>query len=364
MKEMIIELTEKLIRMNSVSSNNNKQIVDFIRIFLTNLNFDSEVLTYIDPNGVEKYNLVSHRGNKDGGPVFLIHSDTVPLESESQLVPVLKDNKIYGRGACDMKGPAAAALLAIQNSTSKESPLSVIVTSDEEIGCEGAEFVTMNSKLLKKYPPHWGITTEPTELTPVYAHKGLGQIIITAHGKAAHSSTSGGDNANFKMAPFLYFISQLKEKYNIDNTYQNSEFDPPTNTLNMTITDFNCALNVTAAKSRCKICFRAMPDARTEDVINEIITEARRLGMETSSILHDSMHTNPNSPFVLKAKEVTGKEPKTVAYLTDASQFSPIFSSIILGPGSIKQAHTSDEFIDIDELIMGYEIYKELLEWK
>ncbi len=361
MRNKIIELTKKLISMNSVSSNSNKEIIYFIDEMLIKAGFTSEILKYKDPNGIQKYNLVSRRGIGSGGLAFLMHSDTVPLASEDQLITIIKDNKLYGRGSCDMKGPIAAALLAIISSKETVKPLTIIITSDEEIGCEGAGFLVKNSKTLKQYPPEWGVATEPTELKPVYAHKGLAQIIITAHGKAAHSSTSVGVSANFKMAPFLYFISKLKEKYNVDSSYQNSEFDPPTNTLNMTLTDFDCALNVTAAKSRCKLCLRAMPNARTEEIIKEIITEAERLGLDSQWVLLDSLHTDPGSKFVKDAEIVTNRKAETVAYLTDASMFTPMIKSIILGPGSIKQAHTEDEFIDIDELVEGYEIYCKLI---
>lgn len=361
MKEKLIKLTCDLIKIKSVSSESNREIIIFFRDMLINKNFDIELIDYIDRNGISKYNLVARKGVGKGGLAFLIHSDTVPLASGNQLKPYIENNRIYGRGACDMKGPAIASLLAGLDSNNINIPLTYIITSDEEIGCEGAEFVVKNSKLLKKYPPDYGIATEPTELKPVYAHKGLCNISVTALGKAAHSSTSIGESANFKMIPFLYFISKLKEKYITDESYQNEEFNPPTNTLNLTMSDFNCAPNVTAAKSSCKICFRAMPHTRTTEIITEIKNEADRLGLDFSYILLDSIHTDPGTEFVKIAEKITKRKAETVAYLTDASQFTNILKPIILGPGSIKQAHTIDEYIDIDELVKGYSIYKDII---
>ncbi len=357
----VIDRAVDLIKINSVSSNSNREIIEYIGNLLDQNGFELEVLTYKDSNSVEKYNFVAKKGDKPNGLVFLMHSDTVPLAKEDQLEPYIENGRLYGRGSCDMKGPIAAALNAIIDTKSDET-IVVVVTSDEETGCEGASFLARESILLKKIRPLWGIATEPTELKPVYAHKGIGQIVVTAYGKAAHSSTTEGDSANFKLIPFLHFISRLKEKYNIDKSYQNSIFNPPTNSLNITITDFNCAMNVTAAKSRCKICFRAMPDARTNDVIKEIEDEAKRLNLEVSSALYDSLHTDPESDFVKLAESISGNRGETVAYLTDASQFSSSFKSIILGPGSIKQAHTECEFIDIEELKQGYDIYKKIIE--
>lgn len=360
MNHKSVDILMDLIRINSVSENSNSEIITYIENFLTKHGFTHEKLTYIDSNGVEKCNLISHRGETRADLAFLCHSDTVPLATDSQIEPFIESNRVFGRGACDMKGPIAAMLLAIEESDTN-TPLTVITTSDEELGCEGASYIVEHSNLLKKFIPKWGVTTEPTEFKPVYAHKGIGRLSVTAYGKAAHSSTLKGDSANFKLAPFMYFISQLREKYNSDKSYQNDLFVPPTNTLNMTISDFNCALNVTAKKSQCNICFRAMPEARTEDVIKEITAEAERLGLESSSHLYNSLYTDPESPLVKLSEEITGKKSETVAYLTDASTFSSMFPSIILGPGSINQAHTVDEYIDINELIKGYEIYKELI---
>ncbi|MBN2617082.1 MAG: M20/M25/M40 family metallo-hydrolase [Spirochaetales bacterium] len=359
MDNNIIALAQELIKIDSVSSTTNKLIIELLAEILEKNGFTNEILIYSN-NNEKKFNLIAHRGNSSG-LAFLMHSDTVPLASNTQLEPFIENNKLFGRGACDMKGPISAGINAIIDS-SKNKNITVIVTADEETGCEGADFIVKNSKLLKKYPPLFGITTEPTELKPVYAHKGLVQITVTANGIAAHSSTGLGDSANFKITPFLFFISGLREKYENDKSYQNSLFTPPTNTLNMTITDFNCALNVTASKSRCKICFRAMPNAKTDEIITEIENEAKRLNLDVSTIVLQDLYTDPKSKIVQLAEDVTGNKSETVAYLTDASQFSPLFKSIILGPGSIKQAHTENEFIDLQELLNGYNVYKKIIE--
>jgi len=361
MREKLIELTKELINTNSVSSNSNKSIIEiFIRLFKIN-NFDTEEINYLDDNGVKKYNLVARKGHKSGGLAFLIHSDTVPLANNSQLTPYIEDGKLFGRGACDMKGPAAASILAGVEEDNLNYSLTYIITADEEIGCFGADFVVKNSKLLKEFPPKWGIATEPTELVPIYAHKGLCSISVEADGIAAHSSTSIGESANFKMIPFLYYISKLKEKYNNDKSYQNMEFNPPTNTLNLTISDLNCAPNVTPAKSICKICFRTMPQSKTDEIITDIKNKAAELGLSFSYLLLDSIHSDPESIFVKTCKKLTNREPSTVAYLTDACHFSKILTPIVLGPGSIKRAHTKGEYIEVDELYTGYKLYRKIL---
>lgn len=362
MKIKLIELTNRLIGLDSVSENSNKDIIDLLYKLFTENDFSQELISYTDSNNIEKYNLIARKGDGSGGLAFLIHSDTVPLASNEQLIPTIKENRIYGRGACDMKGPAAAAVLAAINTDALNKPVTFIISSDEEIGCKGAGFIIENSTMLRNNPPQWAITTEPTELRPIYSHKGMGAISVKAKGLAAHSSTDEGVNANFKMAPFLYSVSKLKEKFYNDKSYQNSDFDPPTNGLNMVVSDDNCPANITAPVSRCNISFRAMPEAKTEEVIGEIEREAKRAGLEYSSTLYQPLYTDPNSEIVKVAERVTGLDSGTVPYLTDAFHFKNILDPIILGPGSIKQAHKRDEYIDIDELVKGYEIYKKLIE--
>lgn len=358
MRKQLIELTKELISINSVSSNSNYKVIELCKKLLIESGYTTEYIKY--NNGEEKFNLVAQKGNKPGGIAFVIHIDTVPLHSETQLHPLIKENRIYGRGACDMKGPAAAALLA-GTENEAEMTITYIITSDEEIGCVGAKYVVEESKLLKENTPDFAIVTEPTELIPIHAHKGLADIAVTAVGKAAHSSLDTGDNANFKIAPFLADIAELKQKYLSDPSYCNNDFIPKTNGLNMVISDNNCALNITAPFSRALISFRTMPDCKSKEVIEEIKETAENYGLSIVSNYIEPLYVTPDNIFVKKVEGITGKKAETVPYLTDAFRFKELFTPIILGPGSIKQAHTKDEYIGIDDLIKGYEIYTQLI---
>lgn len=358
MKKKLIALTRKLISMNSVSVNSNFEIIEYCKTLLQESGYTTEYIKY--NNGEDKFNLIAQKGSKPGGLAFVIHIDTVPLASETQLNPEIIDNKIYGRGACDMKGPAAAALLAgIENISDKT--ITYIITSDEEIGCVGAKHVVEESRLLKENTPDFALVTEPTELIPIHAHKGLADIAVTATGSAAHSSLDIGDNANFKLAPFLADVAHLKKKYLTDSAYFNNSFSPKTNGLNMVISDNDCALNITAPFSRALISYRTMPKCKSREVIDEIKEAAEKHGLLVVSNYIEPIYIDPEHNFVKKAENITGKKAETVPYLTDAFRFKELFTPIILGPGSINQAHTKDEYIDIDELIKGYEIYTQFI---
>ena len=158
-----------------------------------------------------------------------------------------------------------------------KKPLVVVATADEEVGGGGAHQVATESRIMGAVRPTYGVVAEPTSLTPVYAHKGAGHIVVTAHGRAAHTSTGLGESANFKIAPFLAEMAEMAERIKADERYQNAEFNPPSNGFNMVITDYDTKQNVSAARSTCHICFRTMPDDHSEELVDELVSAGRKL---------------------------------------------------------------------------------------
>ena len=106
-------------------------------------------------------------------------------------------------------------------------PVYVVVTADEEVTGRGAVHVAERSRLYRGGPT-LGVITEPTRLLPVYAHKASSLAVVTAHGRAAHSSTGKGINATLLMAPFLAEIALLAEEIKRDESFLNHEFTPRT----------------------------------------------------------------------------------------------------------------------------------------
>jgi acetylornithine deacetylase len=131
-------------------------------------------------------------------------------------------------------------------------PLYIAITADEEVGHVGAHFLQKASATFKVNWPTWAVVPEPTEMLPVYAHKGGALITVTATGSAAHTSLDTGISANFLIAPFLAEMAELAKSMKSNERYKNHEFDPPTNGFNLTIDDGGCATNVTAAKCIAK----------------------------------------------------------------------------------------------------------------
>lgn len=351
-----LKLAQDLIAIKSVSQVSNVPISDFLESYLANADFEIERLAYTDPDGLEKVSLVAKKGDGDGGLGFFSHSDTVPgAEDEwNPYDPVVKDGLLYGRGSCDMKGPLAATMVAAASVdvAQLKKPVFVVISADEEVGFGGARQVCKESVLLNDGGwPQMAVVAEPTELLPVYAHKGGQHIHITAHGRAAHTSTDEGISANFLIAPFLAEMAELATLFKTDKSFMNDEFDPPTNGFNMVMNDGNCAGNVTAARTECRLSLRAMPNDRHEDAIAMIIEKAKKYDLEVTHGGIAPFYVTQDAPIVNLAIQATGvPRAKTVPYGTEALLFQHHTQCVILGPGNIAQAHTVGEFVNLQEL--------------
>src|ERR1043166_5636921 len=161
---MIKEILADLVRIDSVSSRSNAEIVDYIEKQCQKLHLSTGYVPYIDQQLVQKINLIalSHR-TYDVELALVGHTDTVPYDPNWSEATNLteRDGKLYGRGACDTKGFIAAALTAVQK-TKQGNPLALIFTADEEVGLLGAKKLAQSKPLRVQY----SIVGEPTSLKP------------------------------------------------------------------------------------------------------------------------------------------------------------------------------------------------------
>lgn len=364
----VLELTKDLVSIPTVSKDSNDPVNSLLEKMLSDAGFEIERKTYTDENGILKANFVAKLGPGSGGLAFCSHSDTVPGQEEQwpAFDPEEKGELLYGRGSCDMKGPLAAtvmAALAIDPSQLKK-PIYIVVTSDEETGLTGAKFLSEQSEILNRDRPEHGIIAEPTSMIPVYAHKGFAMIDVTAHGRAAHTSTGLGESATLKIAPFMADMAKFNEEMQNDPMYQNDSFIPPTNGFNMIINDYGTPFNVSASKTTVGLCFRVMPDGGTEEILAHIQERADAYGLDTEVDIVESLYCPPSAEIVTSALELTGlPEAETVPYGTDGTYLKNVIGNlVILGPGDIKVAHTIEEHVPIAELHQAVEVYTGLIQ--
>ena len=366
MKIDAVELTQRLVAIDSVSRHSNAPASDLLQHVLEGAGFEVERLEYDDPDGVRKVNLIGRRGTGSGGFGLFSHSDTVPGDgwTNDPFTPRVEGDRLVGLGSCDMKGPLAATIAAAAAVPAERlaRPVYVVVTADEEVTGRGAVDVAARSRLYRGGPT-LGVIAEPTRLAPVYAHKASSLAVVTAHGRAAHSSTGKGINATLLMAPFLAEIALLAEEIKCDDSFQSHEFSPPHNCLNVTIDDGGTRPNVTAARTVCAVGFRPMPGDRSGDLMAIIQEKAERHGLQFEGHQGKAFRVPPDARVVEIAKRATGAgRAETVGFGTDAFAFMADVELVVLGPGDIAQAHTENEFISLAQLRRAVEVYGRMIE--
>ncbi len=207
-----------------------------------------------------------------------------------------------------------------------------------------------------------GVIGEPTELQVVNSHKGGCHLDVYSAGVAAHSSTAEGKNANFQMVPFLGYLLELHERTKSDAQLQNSLFSPSDFSLNFVIENHPASANITVGKSICRIFFRPMPDTHWQAVFQEIQDQAQEMGLQVEPLRPlPPVHTPADSQCVASVMKLLGQtKPLAVCYATDGCCFQALDNLIILGPGSIEQAHRPDEFIELDQLHRGVTVFEQV----
>lgn len=375
-----IAYLQPLIEFDSVSTRSNVPISDYVETQLRSLEFEIERIEYNDRNGVRKVCVVGRRGPTDvetsdqptGGMAWFGHTDVVPADdwhsSDGPWKAVITGDRLYGRGSCDMKGPIACMLTAAARTRDLKHtrPLFITCTADEEIGYGGASEVARQSKFYREMVGRQAnvIIGEPTLLDVVYAHKGSVGFRAIARGRAAHSSSSGGINANLAMIPFLQEMKNIHDEVNRDKRWHDHRFDPPTLSWNIGINDHTAAVNITPAQSVCTVYFRPMPGMDADELVQRSRLAAERCGLEFDSQFGGPpMFTPLDSPFVAEVLTLAERTtPKTVCYGTDGAKFGELKNRVVCGPGDIAQAHTRDEWIALNQLTAGSNLYERMIQ--
>ncbi len=368
-----LQCLDSLIRYDSVSSVSNVEITDFVEQALVAQGFDVERLEYDDARGIRKANVVGKKGTGTGGLAYFGHTDVVPADdwkfkTHGPFEPHLEGDRLYGRGSCDMKGSVACALTAAAQFPPADliAPLYITCTADEEVGYIGARHVAAHSKFFREMVAGGsrGIIGEPTCLEVVHAHKGTFGLKATARGRAAHSSTGEGQNANLTMIPFLTELRAIHDEVEADPAWQDRRFQPPTLTWNIGINDFTRAVNITAPQSVATVYFRPMPGMDVEPLIERCRRKAEECGIEFEVVLRGQpLYVEPGSPFVQECLTLARRDrPATVAYSTDGAVFGELQQMLVCGPGDIRQAHTNDEWIAVDQVEQGSRLYARMIQ--
>lgn len=380
-----------LLRYDTVSARENVAITDFLGDLLRGLGFELFRDDYRDPSGVTKANLIATRYPRgrgaespetwaERGPegkcgvTYFAHTDVVPAHAwegpGGPFDPVIEGDRLYGRGSCDMKGSLVAMIAAASRIRPEDqaAPIRIVCTADEEIGFIGAKQLVSHSpeyrRIVREQPI--AIIGEPTRCQVVHAHKGIEAFRISSLGRAAHSSSREGLNANLAMVPMLVELLRLYEVAEAEPGLRDERFDPPTITWTFGVSDHCTAVNITPGRSDAWVSFRTMPEVDTRPLVAAVEAKARELGL-TFSRKHGGppLWVAPDHPAILALCQIAGcPSPQTVCYATDGGEYHELRHRVVWGPGDIAQAHTSDEWIARDQLTQGSDLYHQaLLRW-
>jgi len=275
-----------------------------------------------------------------------------------------RDGKLYGRGSCDTKGFIAAALTAVEN-VNINKPLALIFTADEEIGLRGAKQLAEAKPLRVRY----SIVGEPTSLKPIRAGKGYSLAEVIVKGREAHSAYPAiGASAVFRAARLINRLESIAEQLKKD---QHDAFDPAYTTLNIGLIHGGSAKNVLAGECRFTLEWRPVPTQPSEHVLElfRAAIDAERkldpgLECEVDANRQDTgFETAPDSPLIKLLEDATGNQSGTVAFGTEAAQMKLLGGeAVVIGPGDIREAHRTGEFVPIDELERCTEVLRQSIQ--
>jgi acetylornithine deacetylase len=309
--------------------------------------------------------------------LFAAHQDTVPVEgmTVAPFCADVRDGRLYGRGACDVKGGMAAMLAALSrladHRPTGRPTLLLCCTVNEEYGFSGAKAA---AELLRqpdgdfiKRRPDVAIIAEPTDLNVVVAHRGVVRWSCHTLGRAAHSSQpEAGDNAIYKMARVLQTLESYQRAL-----AASGDPHPLCGRGTLSVGTIHGGISANVVPDRCTIEIerRLSPGEMADTAYRQVIDYVGARAELNSTIVHESPHMiapafadDVNGPLAADLAAITrsiaGRSSQLGApYATDAAFFATAgIPSVVYGPGNLAQAHTVDEWISIDQLQQAVDV--------
>ncbi|PLR51630.1 MULTISPECIES: acetylornithine deacetylase [Yersiniaceae] len=379
MNESVRALLARLLAFDTTSRESNLALIDFIHDYLAEHGIPSQ--RFYDEEG-RKANLYARLGPPGGGGVMLSgHTDVVPVDGQSWTVPPFslteREGRCYGRGSADMKGFLACMLASLANFLQQplRMPLHLAFSYDEEVGCLGVRsLVSYLNACAEK--PAMCIIGEPTEMRPVYGHKGKLAMRCRVHGHACHSAYApSGVNAIQYAARLITRLEALGEQL---AEQRDSRFDPPYSTLQVGTIQGGTALNIVPQDCRFDVEIRSLPGADVAEVTTALQEYAQhtllpmmkqvdgRCTIQFDPLSHyPALMTDPQSAFAQWMMQWSGSDDfRTVAFGTEGGLFDEAgIATLVCGPGSMEQGHKPDEYVSVDQLARCMQMLDNLCRW-
>jgi acetylornithine deacetylase len=368
------DMVSALVGTPSVSSTqpefdqSNHDVINLLANWLDPVGFQIDITPVEGEPG--KSNLIARIGEGADGLVLSGHSDTVPFDEHlwhsDPFTISEKDDKWYGLGSCDMKSFFAIALEAAKPFLDQKlkSPLIIMATADEESSMCGAKQLTRADV----HDAAFAVIGEPTGLKPITRHKGIMMFNLRIDGTSGHSSDPElGNNAIEGMQLALDELMDFKKE--LETKFQDQHFAVAHPTLN-----FGC---IHGGDNPNRICdhtelafdFRNLPSMDMAGFNEELLDRVRkRISNHGFKVSLDLLHSpvpafdNADSALAKNIEDQTGAVSGSVAFGTEAPFLNNLqLDTVVIGPGSINQAHQPNEYLPLDQIDPAVELLRTLI---
>ena len=369
------ELMQQLIALPSISctipalDQGNRNVINTLASWLEDLGFSTD----IQPLNAEgsKANLIATSGKGSNGLVLAGHTDTVPYDDNrwnSDPFRLTEANgRLYGLGTADMKSFFALIIEAIRelDLSSLQQPLIILATADEETSMSGAR--ALNAGHLPG--ARFALIGEPTGLKPVRMHKGMMMEAIKLTGLSGHSSNPALGNSALE-AMHSVMTELLKWREELQHANSNPLFEIPVPTMNLGHIHGGDNPNRICGHCELQIDIRPLPGRKLADLKNELELRLQktltgtRISYETLALLDGvpALETPAESALVKAAEKLTGAPAEAVAFSTEAPFYNRLgLDAVVLGPGSINQAHQPDEYLALEQIKPTVKLIQDLV---
>jgi len=375
-----VKYTRDLVAFPTLTFSPNLDLIDYVSDHLTALGASVRLNHSEDRT---RANLFATFGPEiDGGLILSGHTDVVPvLEEEWDTDPfdaIERGGRLYGRGTSDMKGFLGCLLAMAPRiaASDLEYPIHLSFTYDEEVACLGAEVLV--EQLARTGPrAAAAIIGEPTERKVIEAHKGMWEFTTEFIGLSGHGSQPGhAVNAVEYASRYVTRLMVLAREMHA-SADPDSPFDPPHTSINVGVLQGGIGRNVVAGECRVEWEMRPVDRGDVDRVLStmaefaegELLPDMRQVSPAASITTHTvggvrGLRRDPDSKAIALLHEVLSEpENEVVSFGTEAGLFQEIgIPAAVWGPGSIEQAHTADEYIELSELEACLDVLERLVQ--
>lgn len=377
--ERTLEILRTLVGFDTVSHNSNLGLIEWVRDLLACQGVASR-LTYDADR--RKANLFATVGApRPGGLILSGHTDVVPVEGQDwtsdPFTLTERDGKLFGRGSADMKGFIASALAMVPDMLAADlpAPIHLALSYDEEVGCFGARGLIADLQEAG-FAPAGCIVGEPTLMAPIVSHKGTWRLRCCVRGREAHSAMpTHGVNAIEYAAELVVFMRDIAARFVREETHD-ADFPVPFSTIQTTTIAGGTAQNIVPNACELVVDLRTMPQTSFETLHQEILDFAARLdarmkaafpetGMQVQFLAGvPAFVVADTAPIVHYARRLARTQGAgKVTFGTEAGLFSQAgIPTVVLGPGSIDDAHRPDEFVSLEQMAACDAFMKRIIE--